>query len=110
MYASDLYGTFWDLGYSLFRDKDKMHAKFIQADIFASSSPLHALTNKMDIILIIEHDLLPISFCFSMVHASIMGFALDFIERFAVVRKNAQKRGTPRSGPPKHEQLQNIIY
>jgi Ethanolamine utilization protein EutJ (predicted chaperonin) len=49
----------------------------------------------MNIVLIIEHDLLPISSCFDVVHASIMGFALDFIEGFAVVRKNAQERGTP---------------
>ncbi|TVY48847.1 Methyltransferase [Lachnellula occidentalis] len=51
MYASDLVGDLWDLGYDLFGDKERMKAQFIQADIFDDNSRLSELNGKMDIIL-----------------------------------------------------------
>ena len=53
MYASDIDPELWNLGLELFRDKDKMHAQFVEADIFdtTASSGLHALQGKMDIII-----------------------------------------------------------
>ena len=50
MYASDLRPELWEIGYDLFRDRDTMKARFIQADIFDSNTPLRDLNGKMDII------------------------------------------------------------
>lgn len=49
-YGSDLQLDFLNLGYELFRDKETLGAKFIQADIFDPSSPLSQLDGKVDII------------------------------------------------------------
>ena len=50
MYASDLRSDLWEIGYDLFRDRTTMKARFIQADIFDSSSPLQGLNGRIDII------------------------------------------------------------
>ena len=44
----------WELGFELFRDRQKMSAKFIQANIFDSTSDLDQLKGKMDIILVCQ--------------------------------------------------------
>jgi SAM-dependent methyltransferase len=50
-YGSDLYGGLIDVGYDLFKDKDRLQATFIAADVFDDASPLVAqLAGKMDII------------------------------------------------------------
>lgn len=46
MYATDIIGDFWDLGYDLFRDRDTMKAEFIKADILDTYSALEALHGK----------------------------------------------------------------
>ena len=51
MYASDLKEELWRLGFELFRDREKMCAKFIQADIFDPNSDLVPLYGQMDIII-----------------------------------------------------------
>ena len=50
MYASDLHSELWDLGFDLFRDRETMKARFIQADVFDPESPLRDLRGKIDII------------------------------------------------------------
>lgn len=43
LYATDIEGLFWDLGYDLFRDADRLRATFIEADALDTSpatSPL----------------------------------------------------------------------
>lgn len=50
MYASDLKGQFWDIGYELFLDKSSLKATFVEADIFDDNSGLQQFTNKFDII------------------------------------------------------------
>ena len=51
MYASDLHSELWDIGFDLFRDRETMKARFIQADIFDPDTPLRELNGKIDIIL-----------------------------------------------------------
>ena len=51
MYASDLKEELWQLGFELFRDREKMCAKFVQADIFDPDSDLVRLSGQMDIII-----------------------------------------------------------
>jgi len=51
MYATDISAELWDLGYDLFRDKDKMGATFIQGDFFNRMSDLQLLKGRMDIII-----------------------------------------------------------
>lgn len=51
MYASDLHSDMWTLGFELFGDEDRMHAQFIQADIFETSPGLDALEGKIDILI-----------------------------------------------------------
>ena len=51
MYAMDIKRELWDLGLELFRDREKMHATFIQADIFDQQSDLQKLDGRVDIIL-----------------------------------------------------------
>ena len=51
MYASDLHSELWDIGFDLFRDRETMKARFIQADIFDPDTPLWELNGKIDIIL-----------------------------------------------------------
>ena len=50
MYAVDINAELWKLGFELFRDKEKMKATFLQADIFGQSSDLQQLDHRMDII------------------------------------------------------------
>ena len=50
MYASDLHSELWDIGFDLFRDRETMKARFIQADVFDPDSPLRDLNGKIDII------------------------------------------------------------
>lgn len=50
-YGSDLYGGFFDVGYELFHDKDKLQTTFIAADIFDDASELVVkLAGQVDII------------------------------------------------------------
>ena len=51
MYASDLFGEFWEISYDLFQDRNKMKAQFFQADAFDANSPLEALKGQIDIVL-----------------------------------------------------------
>ncbi|THW82945.1 hypothetical protein D6D17_09355 [Aureobasidium pullulans] len=48
--GSDLHQGFLDLGYDLFKDKDKLNSKFIAADVFESQSALTPLAGKIDIL------------------------------------------------------------
>lgn len=50
MYATDIIGDFWDLGYDLFRDRDTMKAEFTKADILDTYSALEALHGKIDVV------------------------------------------------------------
>ena len=51
MYGIDIEPAFFDLGYELFRDKEKMHATFISADLTTSVLPsVGLLEAKFDII------------------------------------------------------------
>lgn len=53
MYATDIVPDFWDLGYDLFRDKERFHAWFIAADILdPESSSLRELQGRIDICLV----------------------------------------------------------
>jgi SAM-dependent methyltransferase len=49
-YGSDLRLDYIELGYDLFRDKDSLKSKFIEADIFDPDSSLKELHGKVDII------------------------------------------------------------
>lgn len=51
MYASDIVPGFWDIGYDLYRDSERMEASFLDADILDSASPHIALSGKVDILL-----------------------------------------------------------
>ena len=50
MYATDVMGEFWEVGYEVFRDRGSMKAKFIQADIVDKGEELDALSGKMDVV------------------------------------------------------------
>lgn len=50
MYATDIVGDFWEIGYDLFRDRDSMNAHFIKADILDADSALQALHGKIDVV------------------------------------------------------------
>ena len=49
LYALDVV-SHWDVGYELFRDRDRFSAGFIEADILFPNAELQALTGKIDII------------------------------------------------------------
>lgn len=53
MYACDISAELWDLGFELFRDRDKMGtlARFMKADIFDLTSELSQLDGRIDIII-----------------------------------------------------------
>ena len=51
MYATDLSRKLWDLGFALFRDQERMKARFIQANILSDVSGLDELEEKVDIVL-----------------------------------------------------------
>lgn len=50
IYGCDLQQGFIELGYKLFKDRDKLGAKFLVADIFDSNSALAGLTGQIDMI------------------------------------------------------------
>ena len=50
MIASDLHSELWELGYDLFRDRDKMRARFIKTDILAPNAEFQALKGKVDFV------------------------------------------------------------
>ena len=50
MYASDLHSELWEIRCDLFRDRDAMKARFVQADIFDPDNPRRDLDGKIDII------------------------------------------------------------
>lgn len=50
IYATDIKKDFWDFGYDMFLDKTTLKTTFIEADIFDSSSELHHLDGKVDIV------------------------------------------------------------
>ncbi|KAK5657240.1 hypothetical protein OQA88_3299 [Cercophora sp. LCS_1] len=49
-FGSDLYGGFFDVGYDLFRDRDRLETTFVAADAFDDNSSLAALAGTMDMI------------------------------------------------------------
>ena len=51
MYSSDIAPELWDISYDLYRDADRMKARFVSADILDSASPLMELRGKMDILI-----------------------------------------------------------
>ena len=51
MYGSDISRELWDLGFELFNDRDKMMAKFIQANILDTGSGLGQLEGMVDVII-----------------------------------------------------------
>ena len=51
MYGSDISKELWDLGFELFNDRDKMAAKFIQANILDTGSGLAQLEGIVDVII-----------------------------------------------------------
>ncbi|PVH81111.1 hypothetical protein DL98DRAFT_417427 [Cadophora sp. DSE1049] len=50
LYGCDLRGEFFEMGYRLFRDRDTLKSRFIEADIFDDKSALFELQGKVDII------------------------------------------------------------
>jgi SAM-dependent methyltransferase len=50
IYGCDLQSDFIELGYKLFKDRDKLRTKFLVADIFDPTSPLHDLRGQVDIV------------------------------------------------------------
>ena len=52
MYASDISKELWQLGFKLFRDQEKMNAKFLQANVLDQNSDLEQLNGKTDIIIV----------------------------------------------------------
>jgi len=57
--SSNLYGvdiaSHWNVGYEMFRDQDKFHAHFIEANILsASDSTLSSLKGKVDIVSVLQ--------------------------------------------------------
>ena len=51
MYASDINSDLWQMGFDLFKDRDRMLATFIPADILDPDSGLKALNGKVDIVI-----------------------------------------------------------
>lgn len=49
-FGSDLRLDFMELGYELFRDKETLQSKFIEADVFDDNSSLNELNGTVDII------------------------------------------------------------
>jgi len=50
LYASDLRLDFWNLGYELFLDEDRLKATFVEADVFDADSALAQLDGTIDIL------------------------------------------------------------
>lgn len=53
IYAVDIV-SHWDVGYNLFRDRDRFSAQFIEADIVSGSEALAPLRGQVDIITITQ--------------------------------------------------------
>ena len=52
MFASDIDSEFWEMSFDLFQDKNKMHARFLQADILEEHSALQQeLHGRTDIVI-----------------------------------------------------------
>ena len=51
MYASDINSELWNLGFDLFKDRDRMLATFIQADILDPDSGLKQLRGMVDVLI-----------------------------------------------------------
>lgn len=51
MYATDVTGDFWNLGYELFRDQGKMKAHFIESDLSVADDELHQFEGAFDILI-----------------------------------------------------------
>jgi hypothetical protein len=49
LYAIDIVNH-WDVGFDMYRDREKFHANFIEADILHPSPALQELNGKMDVI------------------------------------------------------------
>jgi SAM-dependent methyltransferase len=50
IYGCDLRKEYVELGYQLFRDRDRLHSPFLTADIFDNSSPLIELQGTFDVV------------------------------------------------------------
>lgn len=50
LYGTDLRPEFWELGYDLYRDKDRLKASFLVGDVFDPSSELGKLDGTVDVI------------------------------------------------------------
>ena len=53
VYAVDV-ANFWDVGYDMFRDRDRFSAHFIEADILSPNSEFQALHGTVDIVSIVS--------------------------------------------------------
>ena len=51
MYANDVNGELWELGYKLFDDRDRLKARFFQGNILEDTSWLTELDGKIGVIL-----------------------------------------------------------
>ena len=54
LWAADLNGELWELGYRLFRDQERMKAHFLRVDVRLEDSELAGLNQSMDIILLYQ--------------------------------------------------------
>ncbi|KFY60093.1 hypothetical protein V497_03867 [Pseudogymnoascus sp. VKM F-4516 (FW-969)] len=50
LYGSDLRPEFWELGFDLFRDRERLKSSFLVGDVFDASSELGKLDGKVDIL------------------------------------------------------------
>lgn len=50
LFGTDLRPEFWELGYTLFRDKDRLKASFVTGDVFDPTSDLGKLDGTVDIL------------------------------------------------------------
>ena len=49
LYGVDIVDN-WDLGYDLFRDRDRFAAHFVEADVLAKAEDLKELEGKVDVV------------------------------------------------------------
>ncbi|TVY16206.1 Methyltransferase ausD [Lachnellula arida] len=50
LWGAELKGEFLELGYELFRDRETLHAHFLEANVFDTEGPLKQLEGKMDFV------------------------------------------------------------
>jgi len=50
LWGAELKGDFLELGYDLFRDRETLHAHFMEADVFDTEGPLKQLEGKMNFV------------------------------------------------------------